>query len=123
VRWLLPCQPANSCGPYSESKWRVNESPGVGSVRRGWLAKHRHITASVAETCLESTGTINGFNLTTGKFVGTIVNCAKKPVQINQLWAIEFGGGTANNGKANQLYFTAGPQNGKTGSFGVIVYE
>ena len=28
-------------GPYSESKWRVNESPGVGSVRRGRLAINR----------------------------------------------------------------------------------
>jgi uncharacterized protein (TIGR03118 family) len=70
-----------------------------------------------------NTGTINGFNLKTGKFVGTIVNSAKKPIQINQLWAIEFGGGSANNGKTNELYFTAGPQTGKNGLFGVIVYK
>jgi uncharacterized protein (TIGR03118 family) len=70
-----------------------------------------------------NTGTINGFDLKTGKLVGTIVNAAKKPIQINQLWAIEFGGGTANNGKKNELYFTAGPQTGKNGLFGVIAYK
>jgi uncharacterized protein (TIGR03118 family) len=70
-----------------------------------------------------NTGTINGFNLKTGTFLGTIENSAKKPIQINQLWAIEFGGGTANNGKTNELYFTAGPQNGKNGLFGMITYK
>ena len=70
-----------------------------------------------------NTGTINGFNLTTGKFVGTIKNSANKPITINQLWAIEFGGGSAANGKKNQLYFTAGPQNGLNGLFGVIAFK
>ena len=70
-----------------------------------------------------NTGTINGFNLTTGKFVGTIMNSANKPIKINQLWALEFGGGTAANGKKNQLYFTAGPQNGLNGLFGVIAFK
>ncbi len=68
-------------------------------------------------------GTINGFNLTTGAFVGTLENSAGKPITINQLWAIEFGGGTANNGKKNQLYFTAGPNNGLNGLFGVIAFK
>jgi len=70
-----------------------------------------------------NTGTINGFNLKTGKLVGTITSSANKPITINQLWAIEFGGGTASNGKKNQLYFTAGPQNGKNGLFGVIAFK
>jgi uncharacterized protein (TIGR03118 family) len=70
-----------------------------------------------------NTGTINGFNLKTGKFVGTIMNSANKPIKINQLWAIEFGGGSAANGKKNQLYFTSGPQNGLNGLFGVIAFK
>jgi uncharacterized protein (TIGR03118 family) len=70
-----------------------------------------------------NTGTINGFNLKTGKFVGTITDSTNKPIKINQLWAIEFGGGTAANGKKNQLYFTAGPQNGLNGLFGVIAFK
>ena len=64
-------------------------------------------------------GVINAFNLTTGKFVGTVKNSAGKPIVIKGLWGIEFGGGSALNGKTNQLFFTAGP--GDTdGYFGVI---
>ena len=70
-----------------------------------------------------NTGTINGFNLSTGKFVGTIMNSSKKPIEINQLWGIEFGGGSANNGKTNQLFFTAGPGNNVDGLFGVIAFK
>ena len=67
-----------------------------------------------------NTGTINGFDLTTGAMVGTIKNKAGKPIKINQLWGIEFGGGTTANGKTNQLFYTAGPKNGVNGLFGVI---
>jgi uncharacterized protein (TIGR03118 family) len=66
-----------------------------------------------------STGTINGFNLTTGKFIGTMMNSLGKPVTINGLWGIGFGGGSALNGKTNQLFFAAGP-NDINGIFGVI---
>jgi len=65
-------------------------------------------------------GVINGFDLTTGSFVGTIKTAAGKPIKINQLWGIEFGGGSPANGKTNQLFFTAGPKNGVNGLFGVI---
>jgi uncharacterized protein (TIGR03118 family) len=67
-----------------------------------------------------NTGTINGFNPTTGAFVGTIKTSAGKPIHINQLWGIEFGGGTSSNGQTNQLYYTAGPKNNANGLFGVI---
>jgi uncharacterized protein (TIGR03118 family) len=68
-------------------------------------------------------GTINGFNVKSGAFVGTIKNSAKKPITIDQLWGIEFGGGTASNGKTNQLFFTAGPNNNVDGLFGVIAFQ
>jgi uncharacterized protein (TIGR03118 family) len=64
-------------------------------------------------------GTINGFDLTTGKLVGTVKNSKGNPIVISGLWGIEFGGGSAANGKANQLFFTAGP-NSTDGYFGVI---
>ena len=66
-----------------------------------------------------TTGTINGFNLTTGRFVSAIKNSAGKPITINGLWGIEFGGGTTSNGATNQLFFTAGPSD-TNGYFGVI---
>jgi uncharacterized protein (TIGR03118 family) len=67
-------------------------------------------------------GTINGFDLKTGKWVGTMMNTNGKPVLINGLWGIEFGGGSAANGNKNQLFFTAGP-NDTDGYFGVIFFK
>ena len=43
-----------------------------------------------------------------------------KDIVINQLWDIDFGGGTANDGRTNQLFFTSGPFNNLAGTFGVI---
>jgi uncharacterized protein (TIGR03118 family) len=70
-----------------------------------------------------NSGTINGFDLTTGAFVGTIATSDGKPIHINQLWGIEFGGGTSSNGNTNQLFYTAGPKNNLEGIFGVINVE
>jgi len=66
-----------------------------------------------------STGTINGFNKSTGKLVGTVQNAAGKAIAISGLWGIEFGGGSALNGQKNQLFYTAGPAD-TNGFFGVI---
>jgi uncharacterized protein (TIGR03118 family) len=69
-------------------------------------------------------GTINGFNPTTGAFVGTMVYGSGKnkgkTIHFNQIWGIEFGGGTAANGNTNQLFYTAGPKNNLNGVFGVV---
>jgi uncharacterized protein (TIGR03118 family) len=65
-------------------------------------------------------GIINGFNSVTGQFVGAVKESGKA-IHIDQLWGIEFGGGTANNGPTNHLFFTAGPDNNLAGTFGVIV--
>lgn len=70
-----------------------------------------------------NSGTINAFNLETGQFVGTVKDTNGKDIVINQLWGIEFGGGSANNGKTNQLFFTAGPYNNLAGTFGVIALK
>ncbi len=64
--------------------------------------------------------TISGFNLETGQLVGTLKDSSGKDIAIDQLWGLEFGGGTANNGKTNQLFFAAGPYNNLAGTFGVI---
>jgi uncharacterized protein (TIGR03118 family) len=67
-----------------------------------------------------NTGTINGFNAKTGEFVATLTR-HERPIVIDQLWAIDFGGGTTTNGATNALFFTAGPHNNVAGTFGVIV--
>ncbi len=71
-----------------------------------------------------STGSINAYNLTTGKLLGTLSNAAGKALSINGLWGIEFGGGggSSSNGAKNQLFFTAGP-NDTDGYFGVIAFK
>jgi uncharacterized protein (TIGR03118 family) len=68
-------------------------------------------------------GTINGFNLENGQFVGTVKDKNDKAIAINQLWGIEFGGGVPGNGATNQLFFTAGPFNNLAGTFGVINFQ
>lgn len=67
-------------------------------------------------------GTINGFNSITGQYVGTLTESGKA-IRIDQLWGIEFGGGSANNGPNNRLFFTAGPDNNLAGTFGLIAPE
>jgi uncharacterized protein (TIGR03118 family) len=69
-----------------------------------------------------STGTINGFNLTTGKFVSALKNSSGKALTINGLWGLEFGGGTKSNGQKTQLFYTAGPSD-TNGYFGVISFK
>ncbi len=69
-----------------------------------------------------NSGTINGYNLESGQFVGTVKDSDGKAIHINQLWGIEFGGGNANSGAANQLFFTAGPANNLAGTFGKIQF-
>jgi uncharacterized protein (TIGR03118 family) len=65
-------------------------------------------------------GNINGFNAVTGQYVGTVKDTTGKVITIDQLWGIEFGGGTPKNGRTNQLFFTAGPKGNFAGTFGVI---
>jgi uncharacterized protein (TIGR03118 family) len=67
-----------------------------------------------------NSGTINAFNLETGKLVGTVKDANGKNIVIDQLWGIDFGGGTTNDGRTDQLFFASGPHNGLTGTFGVI---
>ena len=68
------------------------------------------------------TGTINAYNLTTGKFLGTMKNTLGKNLIINGLWGLKFGGGSTLNGQKNQLFFTSGPSD-TDGYFGVIVFK
>jgi hypothetical protein len=65
-------------------------------------------------------GRINGFNLTTGKLVGTVKDKTNKVISIPGLWGLLFGGGSSSNGNTNQLFFAAGTGGYATGEFGVI---
>lgn len=56
----------------------------------------------------------------TYELVGQLRTAAHKPVVIDGLWALQFGHGAANNGPANTLFFTAGPEDESHGLFGRI---
>jgi uncharacterized protein (TIGR03118 family) len=68
-------------------------------------------------------GTINAFNAVTGKFVGTVRGANNKAIQIDQLWGIAFGGGSASDGATNELFFAAGPSGNLAGTFGSITVQ
>ena len=42
---------------------------------------------------------------------------------IDLRWGISFGGGSMINGKLNQLFFAAGPNNNNNGLLGVIEFK
>jgi uncharacterized protein (TIGR03118 family) len=67
-----------------------------------------------------SSGTINAFNPTTGAYIGTVKDINGHPITIDGLRGIEFGGGSPKDGLKNQLFFTAGPNQGTNGLFGMI---
>jgi uncharacterized protein (TIGR03118 family) len=74
----------------------------------------------------EGSGTIAAYDLATGKFDGLVEDASGKPLAINGIWAISpANSATASSydttgAPASELYFTAGPNQGKGGLFGYI---
>ncbi len=74
----------------------------------------------------ESSGYIAAYDLATGKFDGLVEDASGKPLAINGIWAISpANSATASSydttaAPAEELYFTAGPNQGKGGLFGYI---
>jgi uncharacterized protein (TIGR03118 family) len=56
----------------------------------------------------------------TFELVGQLRTSDHKVLMIDGLWALQFGKGTANNGPATTLFFTAGPDGEMHGLFGTI---
>jgi len=69
-----------------------------------------------------SRGRINAFNPATGQFLGPLRNAKGKPIEVDNIWALQFGQDAPGNanGAHNQLFFTAGPNDYANGLFGVI---
>ena len=68
-------------------------------------------------------GRINAFNAKTRKFMTQLKDTKSKVISIDGLWALAFGQGGGQNGKPNQLFFTAGPTGYANGLFGVINFK
>ncbi|MFL6672298.1 MAG: TIGR03118 family protein [Massilia sp.] len=62
-------------------------------------------------------GTINAYDLATGKWVGNLQGEDRKPIRIDGLWGLSFGNGVSGQ-PIDTLFFTAGPQDEKHGLYG-----
>src|SRR5205085_9749198 len=67
----------------------------------------------------EGGASINAFNATTGAFLDSVEDAAGEEIEIDELWALNFGNG-GNGGDPNTLYFSAGPSEEEHGLFGKI---
>lgn len=66
-------------------------------------------------------GTISAFDPATSSFVGQLADSLGNLLEIDGLWALQFGGGPGSaSGAANRLYFTAGIDDENHGLFGLI---
>jgi uncharacterized protein (TIGR03118 family) len=70
----------------------------------------------------DTQGRINAFDPNTGAFLGPLRDANGQVIEVNEIWAIQFGLGDANNGPTNHLFFTAGPNAYANGLFGVIQF-
>jgi uncharacterized protein (TIGR03118 family) len=68
-------------------------------------------------------GRINAFDVNTGSFLGSLSDKFGNPIEVPGIWDFDFGGGTANNGNTNELYFVAGPDTYDGGVLGKIVLD
>jgi len=71
-----------------------------------------------------SRGRINAFDPSTGAFLGPLRDASNKPIEIDNVWAVQFGNAqdVGADGKHNQLFFTAGPNGYGNGLFGAITF-
>lgn len=67
----------------------------------------------------EGNPSIHAYNPTTGAFLGTLQNEDGVGIEIDELWALQFGNG-GNGGDVNTLYFTAGIGEEEHGLFGKL---
>ncbi len=105
-----------SQGVQLNQAWGIAAAPGnFGPLSNTLLVANNSIN-----------GTIVAFNPITGKFVGTMKDENGKPIILNNLWGIAFGGGNTTNGPSNALYATVGQGIGGdelAGTFARIVYK
>jgi len=97
--------------------WPLNQPWGFAAAPKNFGSLSNTLLVS---NNINKNGTINGFNVLTGQFVGTVADASGKSIDIDQLWGIEFGGGSTADGNKNELFFTAGPNNNLAGTFGKI---
>jgi uncharacterized protein (TIGR03118 family) len=69
-----------------------------------------------------SRGRVNAFDPESGAFLGPLRDVNGNPIEIDNVWALQFGQDGGANGAHNQLFFTGGPNGYANGIFGVITF-
>jgi len=69
-----------------------------------------------------SRGRVNAFDPKSGGFLGPLRDANGNPIEIDNVWALQFGQDGGPNGAHNQLFFTGGPNGYANGIFGVITF-
>ena len=69
-----------------------------------------------------SRGRVNAFDPNSGGFLGPLRDANGNPIEIDNVWALQFGQDGGPNGAHNQLFFTGGPNGYANGIFGVITF-
>ena len=103
---------AFDAGPL-ENPWGIIQAPANFGAY-----SHDLLIGNVA-----GAGNINVYNPSTGAYLGELDQPDGTPIAITGLWDLEFGDGTPQGGKTNQLFFDAGPNApgvSINGLFGVI---
>jgi uncharacterized protein (TIGR03118 family) len=103
---------APGAGPL-ENPWGITQAPANFGAYSNDL-----LIGNVA-----GAGNINVFDPATGAYLGQLRQPNGAPIAITGLWDLEFGDGTPDSGKTNQLFFDAGPNApgvSVNGLFGVI---
>jgi uncharacterized protein (TIGR03118 family) len=97
-------------GPWFNAPWGVALAPGdFGQF------SHRLLIGNFGD------GTIQAFDVFTGHHEGAMLeDTTGKTLAIDGLWALSFGGDTANDGNATTLFFSSGPNSEADGIFGQL---
>jgi len=67
-------------------------------------------------------GRVNAFDPKSGGFLGPLRDASGNPIEIDNVWALQFGQDGGANGAHDQLFFTRGPNGYANGIFGVITF-
>jgi hypothetical protein len=96
-------------GPLN-SPWGITLAPATFGIFGGAL---------LVGNFGEGNPSIHAFNPTTGAFLGTLQDESGNGIEIDELWALQFGNG-GSGGDVNTLYFSAGIAEEEHGLFGKL---
>jgi uncharacterized protein (TIGR03118 family) len=100
-------------------------APGAGPLENPWGITQVPVNFGAYSNDLlignvAGAGNINVYNPDTGAYLGKLDQPDGSPVAIKGLWDLEFGDGTPNGAKTNQLFFDAGPNAPGVSGYGLF---